>query len=143
MVFVLAVEIHQVPPQLRQGGYRGRLAVDERLALAFAVQFRLRVKSGAVKWWAARTSCGNISVEKTALTLIFCAPSLMVSASPRAPNTKPNASITMDLPAPVSPEKTFNPGPNESSNREIMAKFCMESFVSIYSCPTLIFCLKR
>ena len=48
-MFVLAVEIHQVPPQLRQGGYRGRLAVDERFALAFAVQLPAEGKIGRGK----------------------------------------------------------------------------------------------
>ena len=47
LVFVLAVEIHQMPPDLRQGGNGHRPAVNVGFAFALAVQFAFKRKGAA------------------------------------------------------------------------------------------------
>ncbi|CFV93998.1 Uncharacterised protein [Bordetella pertussis] len=50
------------------------------------------------------------------------APSRSIEASPRSPSVRASASIRIDLPAPVSPEKTVKPSPKWSSVCSTMTK---------------------
>src|SRR5437763_504585 len=47
------------------------------------------------------------------------------SAEARAPSSRPTASTRIDLPAPVSPVKTLNPGSNSTSTASITARLRM------------------
>ena len=52
------------------------------------------------------------TAENSALTKALAAPVRMRSREVRPPRTAPMASMTMDLPAPVSPVSALNPGRN-------------------------------
>ena len=53
------------------------------------------------------------------------------SAVARSPSNMPKASIIIDLPAPVSPVRIFNPGPNTRCRSSIMAKLRICNSVNI------------
>src|SRR5437899_208793 len=58
------------------------------------------------------------------------APARIIPASARPPMSRPTASMTMDLPAPVSPVSTFRPGPNAIRAWSITARLEMSSSIS-------------
>src|SRR3989338_523218 len=55
----------------------------------------------------------------------------MTPASARSPSASARASMTMDLPAPVSPVSTVRPASSSSSRRSMMAKSRMARCASI------------
>ena len=59
---------------------------------------------------------------KTASTSARSAPARTISAVARSPNSSPMASIMIDLPAPVSPVRMFNPEWKRRCNRSMIAK---------------------
>ena len=61
--------------------------------------------------------------ENTALTKALLAPVRIRSRGVRWPSTAPMASMTMDLPAPVSPVRTLKPGWKAISVSSITAIF--------------------
>ena len=61
----------------------------------------------------------------TAVTRADLAPVRMSSRLVRSPSTAPMESMTMDLPAPVSPVSTLNPGSNRMSADWMRAIFSM------------------
>ena len=69
--------------------------------------------------------------EKTALTNARGAPVRMTSRYVRSPRMAEMASITMDLPAPVSPVSTLKPQSKQISACSITAIFSMCSTFSI------------
>ena len=70
-----------------------------------------RAKTG----WSAGSS-------KSASTTASSAPSRSTSALMRPPRTRWRALTRIDLPAPVSPVRTFSPGPKRTSTESTMAK---------------------
>src|SRR5947207_14802176 len=55
------------------------------------------------------------------------------SADERAPRSRPTASTRMDLPAPVSPVNTLNPGSNSTSTASITARLRMRRKRSMHA----------
>ena len=72
------------------------------------------------------------SSPKTADTSAVSHPARISSFDVRSPSTAFIASITMDLPAPVSPVKTLNPAENSISERSITAMFSICRNLSIF-----------
>ena len=72
------------------------------------------VSKRSVVWLGARS--------KTASTYAPGAPRRTSSADVRAPSTALSASMTIDLPAPVSPVSAFMPAPNSIRMSRITAK---------------------
>ena len=80
---------------------------------------------------APRSRAGAITsrpsgVSKMASTAAVSSPVRTRSAEARPPTSRPTAPTRMDLPAPVSPVRTFRPGSNSSSRRSMTARLRME-----------------
>src|SRR5262249_16464640 len=63
--------------------------------------------------------------SKIASTVACASPVRTRSADARAPSRRPTASTRIDLPAPVSPVKTLNPGSNSTSTASITPRLRM------------------
>src|SRR2546425_2788181 len=67
-------------------------------------------------------------------SMVACAsPVRTRSAEARAPRRRPTASTRMDLPAPVSPVSTLNPGSNSTSTASITARLRMRRKRSMHA----------
>ena len=85
--------------------------------------------------WMPNSSVSSGAIpEKAALTNAFSAPVRISSRLVRCPSTALRLSITMDLPAPVSPVRALNPGANSISATSIIAIFsiCSSSSIPIF-----------
>ena len=65
---------------------------------------------------------GGLPISNTASTTAFEAPSRMSSVCARSPRINLSPPTSIDFPAPVSPVRMFNPGPNSTSSSLISAK---------------------
>ena len=74
---------------------------------------------------AASTGSEASTPSNSALTKALAAPVRIRSREVRAPSTAPSESMTMDLPAPVSPVSALKPAQNEMSARSMTAMFSM------------------
>src|SRR5205085_1697144 len=61
---------------------------------------------------------------------VLGAPERIIPVSARPPTSRPTASITIDLPAPVSPVRAFRPGPKAMRAWSITARFEISSSMS-------------
>jgi len=86
--------------------------------------------AGAVVQWL-RDGLGLIAQAADIEPLARSVPVRITSALARSPSSNPSASTMIDLPAPVSPDSTLNPGASGSVSASMIAKFLMRSSVSI------------
>ena len=86
---------------------------------------------------AALSILSIMTPEKIALTNAFCAPVRIISREARSPKMAEIASMTMDLPAPVSPVRTLKPLSKAISACSITAIFSICRVESIGLPPVL------
>ena len=81
--------------------------------------------SSGARPFSARPGRSAGTPENSALTKALAAPVRIRSREVRPPSTAPMASMTMDLPAPVSPVRALKPGRNRMSASSMTAIFSM------------------
>ena len=91
--------------------------------------------SGSMPLSASHASDCSDGVN-TAVTDACALPVRTISRLTRPPSMAPSESMTMDLPAPVSPVRTLRPGPKAMSERRMTATFSMCSSVSTENTPS-------
>ena len=128
------------------GGFADRAASDARAARAARRAARSDRSSAAAVTSVSLTNarlrpCALISrrtIEvcstdwsNTACTCAWDSPVRMRSADARPPMSRPTASTSIDLPAPVSPVRTFSPGSNSTWTASMTARCSMRRKRSI------------
>ena len=111
-MFVLAVKLDEAGRQILERAGRRELAVDKRAAPALSGDFATDDE------FLAR-------VLEDRFDDAASSPVRTRSADARPPSSSPTASTRMDLPAPVSPVKTFSPGSNSTSTASMTARRLM------------------
>ena len=115
---------------LDMGAEHRKISLDELRLLQ-------KLKTGCLLRAACELGCaaaGATDEDTLALSLIhisFCAPERTRSRLTRLPSSAPMESITILLPAPVSPESTVKPLSSSMSARSMTAMFSMWSNCSI------------
>ena len=105
LLLVLAVDLDQRPDTCRQARSGDRLVVDARDAAPLADDLAdadERLGRRAIEQRLDARACGAVAHE---------------AGSARAPMTRPSASMSSDLPAPVSPVITVRPGLERDARR--------------------------
>ena len=102
---------------LSEGNYKEAI-----LAFTVAIQIDPKRADAYVERGNAYIGSGE-TAENSALTKAFAAPVRISSREVRPPSTAFMASITMDLPAPVSPVRALNPGKKRISASSMTAIF--------------------
>ena len=92
---------------------------------AVTCRFKKRLSSASMPCSCNKSSIrASAAPSNTACTQNPSVPERTIPAEARAPRTIPNASIKMDLPAPVSPVNTLSPGVKATFASSIKAKLC-------------------
>ena len=127
-LLALAVDAQQRGHDVRQQAQGRGLIVDEDAVAAGAADLAAHHQLAAAASRPASSSAAmtvSSAPSNVPVTVSVSASVRMRSADARAPVSSASESTTIDLPAPVSPVSTFQPGENSTLASERTARFLM------------------